>query len=89
MPSVVSVSRMIRSLSTYSTRLRRVTLYSGGWATNTRPLRISSGMWRKKNVSRRVRMCDPSTSASVMMTIRPYRRFSSLKSSRIPHPMAG
>ena len=28
-----------------------------------------AAMWRKKNVRSSVRMCEPSTSASVMMTI--------------------
>ena len=37
----------------------------------TLPRMISSFMWRKKNVSSSVRMCDPSTSASVMMMILP------------------
>ena len=35
------------------------------------PRLISSCMWRKKNVSSSVRMCEPSTSASVMMMILP------------------
>ena len=45
--------------------------YSGGCAMNTLPRLISSCMWRKKKVSSRVRMCEPSTSASVMMMILP------------------
>ena len=35
------------------------------------PALDSSRMWRKKNVSSSVRMCEPSTSASVMMMILP------------------
>ena len=50
-----------------------VTLNSGGRATNTRPSSTSFRIWRKKKVSSSVRMCWPSTSASVRMTIRPYR----------------
>ena len=32
--------------------------------------RSARGIWRKKNVSSSVRICEPSTSASVMMTMR-------------------
>ena len=38
----------------------------GGTAAKTRPASIMGRMYRKKRVSRRVRMWAPSTSASVM-----------------------
>ncbi len=47
-----------------------------------------AAMWRKKKVRSSVRMCEPSTSASVMITILWYRIFSASKSVEIPAPSA-
>ena len=44
----------------------------------------SSGICRKKNVSSSVRMWEPSMSASVMMTIFPYRSLAMSNSSPMP-----
>ncbi len=60
---------MERSSLMYSSFLPRFTLNSGGCAMKTWPDSISFGIWRKKKVSSSVRMCDPSTSASVMKMI--------------------
>src|SRR5262249_42801100 len=47
-----------------------------------------AAMCRKKNVKSSVRMCEPSTSASVMITILWYRMLTGSKSSPIPVPSA-
>ncbi len=53
------------------------------------PPSINCRMCRKKKVRSRVRMCAPSTSASVMMITLPYRRRAGSKSSfPIPVPRA-
>src|SRR5208337_3049415 len=63
--------------------------YSGGCAIKTFPRLISSCMCRKKKVSSSVRMCDPSTSASVIRMILPYRTLVGSKSSlAMPVPSA-
>ena len=55
-----------RSDMRYFSTLPRFTLNSGGWAMKRWPASMTGVMWRKKNVSSSVRMCAPSTSASVM-----------------------
>ena len=45
-------------------------------------------MKRKKNVRSSVRICEPSTSASAMMMILPYRSFERSNSSPMPQPSA-
>jgi hypothetical protein len=44
---------------------------SGGMAAYTRPASTSGRMYLKNRVSSRVRMCAPSTSASLMMMTLP------------------
>jgi len=55
----------------YVISLPRRTPYSGGCAMKMFPRSSSSRMLRKKKVSSSVRMCAPSTSASVMMITLP------------------
>ena len=50
---------------------------------------MRSGIWRKKKVKSRLRMCAPSTSASAIIMTLAYRSFSRLNSSApIPVPNA-
>jgi hypothetical protein len=70
-PSSVSTSASRRSLSTYSALACRDDLVERRLGDEDAPCLISSGIWRKKNVSSSVRMWLPSTSASVMMMILP------------------
>ena len=59
-------SSISRSLIRYRSARPFFTLKSGGCAMNRWPASITCTMCRKKNVSSRVRMWAPSTSASVI-----------------------
>ena len=59
-------SSISRSLMRYRSALPFFTLKSGGCAMNRCPASMTWTMWRKKKVSRSVRIWAPSTSASVM-----------------------
>src|SRR5207248_2139594 len=58
-----------RSFIRYFSTLPFFTLNSGGWAMKRCPASMTAFMWRKKKVSRSVRMWAPSTSASVIRMI--------------------
>ncbi len=76
------------SVSIYSSRLPRVTLYRGGCAIYTKPPSIRGFICRYRNVKRSVRIWQPSTSASHIRMILWYRSFSKLNSSPTPVPRA-
>mmetsp|Transcript_22315 Transcript_22315/g.54049 ORF Transcript_22315/g.54049 Transcript_22315/m.54049 type:complete len:205 (-) Transcript_22315:1517-2131(-) len=66
-----------------------IVLYSGGCAMYKYPLSTNSLWYRKKNVNSSTRICAPSTSASVIITIFPYLKDCSSSSLPfIPSPHA-
>src|SRR3990170_3673088 len=73
-PVIPNSMRYLRNAASsfrYVISLPRRTPYSGGWGVKMFPRSSSSRIWRKKKVSSSVRMCAPSTSASVMMMTLP------------------